>query len=175
MPWYRWFCAQAMRTGYRPGKIYWDLCIVVRKLIFISISIFVDSPATQACAGVVVLVTACILQAGFVPFSSTPLNRLEMGSLGVSLFTQSIYAWAILFKMSGTWALSALVVLVVLVNVCFVVACVYVGRQLLVVNMRAGVKRMSLARRVETAMARAQSYAFTKRWDPSEDEGCDDE
>jgi hypothetical protein len=75
--------------GYRPPFWFWELAVVARKVLILSISVFGNAESElQACWASLVLFTCTAIHLHFKPFSTQLLNNLESLSL---VATSSIF------------------------------------------------------------------------------------
>jgi len=78
-----------LTDGYR-SKVswFWEFIVLMRKLVILSISLYVSEPFLQSFSAVVALVLALSLQLYFQPYELFVLNMLETASLASVLMTQ---------------------------------------------------------------------------------------
>ena len=78
-----------LTDGYRSEvSWFWEFVVLARKLIILSVSLFVEEAFLQSLTAVVVLVLALSLQLYVRPFELSALNVLEIASLSSLLTTQ---------------------------------------------------------------------------------------
>merc|ERR1712166_314033 len=73
-------------AGYEPQYVWWEMVVLLRKAIFVVMTIFVRSqgPVAQVIAAVLVLVVALSLQLRYTPYEEDDHDRLESASLHAS-------------------------------------------------------------------------------------------
>ena len=78
-----------MVNGYKPRKYYWEFVILYRKIVIITISVFIGqiSVSIQALTIMGVLILMIILQKKHQPYFKKALNKAEMRSILVSAVT----------------------------------------------------------------------------------------
>ena len=108
-------------NGYSSQKFYWEFIIIYRKLLLISIAVFLSrvSDMVQALLAFSILAVSLALQESHTPFKSRSLNVLEFRSLLVSVVT----IFCGLYYLSGglsTGADSVFFSVIIAVNVYFV-------------------------------------------------------
>jgi uncharacterized membrane protein YgcG len=75
--------------GYRREVAwFWEFIVLARKLIILSVSLFIWEPFIQSFVAVVVLIIALSIQLYWQPFELIALNLLELASLASLLTTQ---------------------------------------------------------------------------------------
>ena len=86
-------------NGYKLSRFFWEFIIMYRKIILISISVFLSSQAVmiQALTVVIVLVLSLYLQYASRPYNSTELNHMEIEAL----FTATITIYCGLYYLSN--------------------------------------------------------------------------
>jgi Ca2+-binding EF-hand superfamily protein len=78
-----------LTDGYRSEvSWFWEFIVLMRKLVILSISLYVSEPFLQSFSAVVALVLALSLQLYFQPYELFVLNMLETASLASVLMTQ---------------------------------------------------------------------------------------
>ena len=76
-------------NGYKSRKFYWELIIMYRKILLITISVFMASEAVilQALNVILMLIASLYLQYSNKPYNSTELNNMEMQALCIAAIT----------------------------------------------------------------------------------------
>ena len=76
-------------NGYKRSAFYWEFIGIYRKLLIVSILVFVnkDFGSIQGLTLCVVLVLSIVMQHKFKPYNSKELNKLELYSLSTALLT----------------------------------------------------------------------------------------
>jgi len=82
-------------NGYRTQRFYWEFTILYRKIIIITIGVFVlnISVAVQALCAMLVLVLAVIFQMREAPYINAVLNKLEHRAIVVAAVTVYCGMW----------------------------------------------------------------------------------
>ena len=79
---------QFLYGGYMKDRYYWEIVIIVRKLLMIAIIVFLaNSVNIQALAAVLLIVVFSILHLIYQPFEVALMDNMEMLSLGTSFVT----------------------------------------------------------------------------------------
>lgn len=101
-------------NGYRTQRFYWEFIILYRKIIIITIAVFVlnISVAIQALCAMLVLVLAVVFQMREAPYINAVLNKLEHRAIVVAAVTVYCGMW---FMTGDIGELSKVVMLVVIV------------------------------------------------------------
>ena len=87
-------------NGYKLSRFFWEFIIMYRKILLISISVFLSSQAVmiQALTVVIVLVLSLYLQYASRPYNSNELNHMETEAL----FTATITIYCGLYYLSNS-------------------------------------------------------------------------
>jgi len=102
-------------NGYRPERFYWEFIILYRKMLIITIAVFIFniSVSIQALCAMLVLVLAVIFQMREAPYITAILNTLEQRAIVVATITVYCGLWF----MTGDLGESAKVVMLVVIVV----------------------------------------------------------
>lgn len=75
--------------GYEPQAFFWEFVILYRKILIVSILVFVvpESTAVAGLCCLVVLLGSLHIQTRFLPFEKPTYNSMELRSLGVATIT----------------------------------------------------------------------------------------
>jgi len=75
--------------GYRPKYYYWEIWVMVRKILLVFITVFVKAvgPLTEATSSMILVCFTLILHLHVMPYDTDDLNSLESVSLYASLIT----------------------------------------------------------------------------------------
>ena len=120
-------------NGFRHSRFFWEFVIMYRKILLISIAVFMASEALilQALNVVIVLFISVYLQYGFKPYNNLELNHMEMQALAVASIT--IYCGLYyLSKSIGDGIKMVLFIAIVLGNSYFILYWIYYMLQALV-------------------------------------------
>jgi Ca2+-binding EF-hand superfamily protein len=78
-----------LMDGYRPSVAwYWEFIVLGRKLVILSVSLFVAEPFLQSFVAIIVLIASLSIQLLVQPFELAALNLLEVFALSGLLATQ---------------------------------------------------------------------------------------
>jgi hypothetical protein len=101
-------------NGYRPQRFYWEFIILYRKILIITIAVFIFnvSVAIQALSAMLVLVLAVIFQMRENPYVTTVLNTLEQRAIIVAAITVYCGMWFMTGDLGETAKVIMLVVIV---------------------------------------------------------------
>ena len=121
---YRW---GLIHSGYRAKKYWWEMTIVARKLVIITISSFVTMDTLQLHVALGLLIVALHFHDTNRPFgkdhgANRVLHRFEMSSLLALIFllwSGVFFSLGVVGSKGDTWGGWVLVVGVLLMNVCF--------------------------------------------------------
>jgi hypothetical protein len=120
-------------NGYKLSRFFWEFVIMYRKILLISISVFLSSEAViiQALTVVIVLVPSLYLQYASRPYNSNELNHMETEAL----FTATITIYCGLYYLSDSISEELKVILFVVIvigNAYFIIFWGYYMMQALV-------------------------------------------
>ena len=78
-----------LTDGYRHEVAwFWEFLVLIRKLIILSVSLFLPEPFLQSFTAIIILIISICLQLRLRPFALETLNSLELGALFTLLSTQ---------------------------------------------------------------------------------------
>ena len=120
-------------NGYKPSKYFWEFIIMYRKIILITIAVFMASQAIilQALTVVIALIASLYMQYSSKPYSSNQLNHMETEAL----FTATITIYCGLYYISNSIndvIKMVLFIVIVLGNSYFLIYWVYYMLQALI-------------------------------------------
>ena len=106
---------------YEPQYVWWEMVVLLRKAIFVVMTIFVRSqgPVAQVIAAVLVLVVALSLQLRYTPYEEDDHDRLESASLHASTICLPVVLLVNEFsrgEKQGIGVLASIVVIIVILG-----------------------------------------------------------
>ena len=83
--------------GYRPRMYFWEFSVLLRKVVFLAISLFWEDAFLQSVVAVFAIIISITLHTSFWPYEQTFLNLVELMSLFslFSLVVLSLLLWYI--------------------------------------------------------------------------------
>mmetsp|Transcript_23028 Transcript_23028/g.38581 ORF Transcript_23028/g.38581 Transcript_23028/m.38581 type:complete len:608 (+) Transcript_23028:6873-8696(+) len=74
-------------NGYRPSFYYWEITIMIRKILIVAIAVFIGFPQLQAVTATLLIVISLTLQLYYHPYDLDMCNNLEIYGLINSFVT----------------------------------------------------------------------------------------